>query len=78
MKVGAGLRVDQFRASLGNKIFGHLGLMESAALVADALGMLPDRITQSVEPVIAECNVASEHVRVNPVRFPACARSRAV
>jgi 4-hydroxy-tetrahydrodipicolinate reductase len=64
MKVGAGLRVDQFKASLGNKIFGHLGLMESAALVADALGMIPDRITQSVEPVIAEGNVESEHVKV--------------
>lgn len=66
MKVGAGLRVDRFKASLGNKIFGHLGLMESAALVADALGMIPDRITQSVEPVIAEGNVESEHVRVKP------------
>jgi hypothetical protein len=64
MKVGAGLRVDQFKASVGNKIFGHLGLMESAALVADALGMIPDRITQSVDPVIAEGNVESKHVRV--------------
>ena len=64
VKVGAGMSVDQFRASLGTRIFGHLGLIESAALVADALGMIPDRITQCVEPVIAECNVESAHLRV--------------
>ena len=66
MKVGAGLSVDQFKASLGNKIFGHLGLMESAALVADSIGMIPDRITQSLEPVIAEQAVQSEYVKVRP------------
>ena len=66
MKVGTGLSVDQFKASLGNKIFGHLGLMESAALVADSIGMIPDRITQSLEPVIAEQAVQSEYVKVRP------------
>lgn len=65
-KVGAGLSVDQFKANLGKKIFGHIGLMESAALVADGVGMIPDRITQSVEPVVAEASVESEHVKVKP------------
>ncbi len=64
MKVGAGLSVEQFNAGLGKSIFGHLGLMESAALVADAIGMIPDRITQSLEPVIAEEALQSEHVEV--------------
>jgi 2,4-diaminopentanoate dehydrogenase len=64
MKVGAGLSVDEFKTNIGKKIFGHLGLMESAALVADALGMIPDRITQSLEPVIAEQAVQSEYVKV--------------
>lgn len=66
MKVGAGLSVDEFKTNIGKKIFGHLGLMESAALVADALGMIPDRITQSLEPVIAEQAVQSEYVKVKP------------
>jgi 2,4-diaminopentanoate dehydrogenase len=66
MKVGAGLSVDEFKANLGKNIFGHLGLMESAALVADALGMIPDRITQSVEPVIAEQAVQSDYVKIKP------------
>lgn len=66
MKVGAGLSVDQFKAGLGKSIFGHLGLMESAALVADAVGMIPDRITQSVEPVLAQQAFQSEYVKVKP------------
>jgi hypothetical protein len=38
--------------------------MESAALVADALGMIPDRISQTVEPVIAKKACQTEHVGV--------------
>jgi len=66
LKVGAGLSVDEFKANLGTKIFGHIGLMESAALVADGVGMTPDRISQSVEPVIAEQRVESAYVKVAP------------
>ena len=66
IKVGAGLSVPQFNAGLGKSIFGHLGLMESAALVADAIDMIPDRITQSLEPVIAEDALQSEHFKVKP------------
>src|SRR3990172_12434298 len=62
-KVGAGLSVDEFKANLGKTIFGHVGLMESAALVADGVGMIPDRITQSVEPVVAETSLQSEHIK---------------
>jgi hypothetical protein len=65
-KVGAGLSADQFKANLGKTIFGHVGLMESVALVADGVGVIPDQIAQSVEPVIAETGVESDHVKVNP------------
>jgi 4-hydroxy-tetrahydrodipicolinate reductase len=64
LKVGAGLSVEQFKARLGKQFFGHAGLMESAALVADGLGMIPDRITQTVEPVIAQQMCQTEHVTV--------------
>ena len=63
-KVGAGLTVDEFKTRLGQNIFGHLGLLESAALVADSIGMIPDRISQSVEPVIAVRDVQSQYVKV--------------
>jgi 4-hydroxy-tetrahydrodipicolinate reductase len=64
LKIGAGLSIDQFRASLGKTIFGHVGLLESAALVADGVGMIPDRITQTVEPIVAEEAVYTDHVKV--------------
>jgi 4-hydroxy-tetrahydrodipicolinate reductase len=64
LKVGAGLSVEQFKARLGKHFFGHAGLMESAALVADGLGMIPDRISQTVEPVIAQQTCQTEHVTV--------------
>jgi hypothetical protein len=64
LKVGAGLTVEQFKSSLGKTIFGHVGLLESAALVADGIGLIPNRITQSVEPVIAEQAVETEYVKV--------------
>jgi hypothetical protein len=66
LKVGAGLSVDQFKVNLGTTIFGHVGLMESAALVADAIGLIPDQIAQSVEPIVAETCVESEHVKIKP------------
>lgn len=64
LKVGAGLSVEQFKQKLGKEFFGHAGLMESAALVADGLGMIPDRISQTVEPVISQQARETEHVSV--------------
>jgi 4-hydroxy-tetrahydrodipicolinate reductase len=64
LKVGAGVTVEQFKARLGKEFFGHAGLMESAAVVADALGVFPDRISQTVEPVIAQQMCQTAHVSV--------------
>lgn len=64
LKVGAGLTTQTFKANLGKTFFGHVGLLESAALVADGLGMRPDKISQSIEPVIAERPASTEYVEV--------------
>lgn len=66
LKVGAGLSIQEFKASLGRTIFGHVGLLESAALVADELGMRPDGISQKIEPIPADQAVATDHVHVGP------------
>ncbi|MGE3174592.1 MAG: dihydrodipicolinate reductase [Planctomycetota bacterium] len=52
-KVGAGLSQEEFRAQLATGRFGHIGMRESVALVARALGFETDAIEQTVEPVIA-------------------------
>jgi 4-hydroxy-tetrahydrodipicolinate reductase len=52
-KVGAGLSVAEFEQQLATGRFGHIGMRESVALVARALGLGVDRIEQTVEPVLA-------------------------
>ena len=53
-KVGAGLTREEFLAGVAAKKLGHVGLSESAALIALGLGLPIDEITETIEPVIAE------------------------
>jgi 4-hydroxy-tetrahydrodipicolinate reductase len=63
-KVGAGMTVDEFAAEiLGEE--GHIGLTESVAMIADALGFNLDEITESGEPVIAKEPIETDDVRVS-------------
>jgi 4-hydroxy-tetrahydrodipicolinate reductase len=66
LKVGAGLTVAEFQARAREGRIGHVGLRESAALVAKALGwpVQMDRIGHSLTPVVAEQDVWSDEVRV--------------
>lgn len=52
-KVGASLTVAEFEQQMATGRFGHIGMRESVALVAKALGFDVDAIEQTVEPVIA-------------------------
>jgi 4-hydroxy-tetrahydrodipicolinate reductase len=53
-KVGAGLTREEFSAGVAAKRLGHVGLSESAALIALGLGLPIDEITETIEPVIAK------------------------
>ena len=53
-KVGAGLSHEEFLAGVAAKRLGHVGLSESAAMIALGLGLPIDDITETIEPVIAE------------------------
>ena len=53
-KVGAGMTSQEFAAGVAAKKLGHVGLSESAALIALGLGLPIDEITETIEPVIAE------------------------
>ena len=63
-KIGAGLDIDAFRARVERKEIRHVGLTESIAMVAEAMGWKLDRITDVVEPWIADQPVASDKVSV--------------
>lgn len=52
-KVGAGLTEEEFRAGVASRRLGHVGLSESAAIIALGLGLPIHEITETIEPVIA-------------------------
>jgi len=67
-KIGAGLSVEEFKDQMKrNIITGHVGLRQSIAMVADALGWNLQRIeVKDAEPVIAERPVDSGSTKVKP------------
>ncbi len=52
-KVGAGLTRQEFLKGVAERRLGHVGLSESAAIIALGLGLPIDEITETIEPVIA-------------------------
>jgi 4-hydroxy-tetrahydrodipicolinate reductase len=65
-KIGVGLKAEEFKEKIGRGyITGHVGLKESIAMIADALGWKLRSIEiDRVEPVIAERTVESEGIKV--------------
>ena len=63
-KIGAGLSVTEFDAAVAGGAFGHVGLQESAAMLAAGLGWRLDEISESIEPVVLDRDVRSEHASV--------------
>ncbi len=64
-KVGVGMTEEGFREAIERrKITGHVGLAQSAALIARALGRRLERAEEGFEPVLAEREVESSGVRV--------------
>lgn len=53
-KIGAGLRVSEFRERLAAGGFGHVGLGESMHLLAHCLGLQIARWEEHIEPVLAD------------------------
>ena len=53
-KIGAGMSVEEFRAKVAEGVIKHVGLPESVAMVADALGLAVDEITETIEPKVAD------------------------
>jgi len=53
-KVGAGLTRHEFDEGVAAKKLGHVGLSESAAIIALGLGLPIDEISETIKPVLAE------------------------
>ena len=65
-KIGAGLTPEQFRKGVAAGTLRHVGFSESIQMIGDALGWVLDRITDELEPKIAEQAVESELLAVDP------------
>jgi hypothetical protein len=65
-KIGAGLTTEQFQKRVDDGSIRHVGFTESIAMIADALGWTLDRITDHVEPKLAQVTVSSEFLAVDP------------
>ncbi len=65
-KIGAGRTLEEFKKLVTTGILKHVGLPESIAMIASGLGCRLDEITESIEPVIANKQVKTEFVVVEP------------
>jgi hypothetical protein len=65
-KIGAGLTTEQFQKKVDDGSVRHVGLTESIAMIADAMGWTLDRITDEIQPKLATVTISSEYLAVDP------------
>ena len=65
-KIGAGLTTEQFQKKVDDGSVRHVGLTESIAMIADAMGWTLDRITDDIQPKLATVTISSEFLAVDP------------
>ncbi|MBL7118709.1 dihydrodipicolinate reductase [Candidatus Bathyarchaeota archaeon] len=63
-KIGAGITVEQFKNDVEDGKLGHVGLLESIAMLSDGLGLGVDRSEQIVEPVVADRDLETQYLTV--------------
>ncbi len=63
-KIGSGLPPAEFRKLFREGKMGHVGLVESLALVAHCLDWKIGKITETCEPVIADHNIKTQFLEV--------------
>jgi 2,4-diaminopentanoate dehydrogenase len=65
-KIGSGLTNEQFQRKVADGSVRHVGLAESVSMIADALGWKLEKITDQIQPKIADATVESEYIAVDP------------
>jgi 4-hydroxy-tetrahydrodipicolinate reductase len=65
-KTGAGMTPDEFAEAIAGGRMGHIGLAESAVLLALGLGRRADAVEDQIEPIIASGVRQSEFLTVQP------------
>jgi 4-hydroxy-tetrahydrodipicolinate reductase len=65
-KIGAGLTREAFQKKVEAGTVRHVGLTESISMIADAFGWKLEKITDEIQPKIADRQVSSEFLTVEP------------
>jgi 4-hydroxy-tetrahydrodipicolinate reductase len=65
-KIGAGLLPSDFEKKVAEGTIKHVGLPESVGLISLAMGWKLGEIQERITPVIAERELRSEHITVQP------------
>jgi len=63
-KIGAGLTLPQFHEKVAAGTLRHVGLTESAHMIAHHLGWKLDKVTEDLSPVIAEKDIAGGYIPI--------------
>jgi hypothetical protein len=63
-RVGAGLSLGQFGRAVTEGTVRHVGLVESAHMIARTLGWKLDRVDETLEPAVAPRDLDTEHLRI--------------
>jgi len=63
-RVGAGLNLGQFRRAVTEGTVRHVGLVESAYLIASGLGWKLERVDETLEPAIAPRDLDTQELRI--------------
>ncbi len=65
-KIGCGLTTEQFQARVDIGTVRHVGLTESIAMIAGAMGWKLDRVTDQIQPVVSKEGISSPLLTVAP------------
>lgn len=63
-KIGAGLSLEEFETLVKSGIIRHVGLTESLGMISAVLGWKLDKITESIEPIVAKKSIKSPYIAV--------------
>jgi 4-hydroxy-tetrahydrodipicolinate reductase len=64
-KIGSGLTTEQFQKKVDDQSVRHVGLAESVTMIAEAFGWRLDKVTDEIQPKIADKTVESEYLAVD-------------
>jgi len=64
--IGAGLSPQQFLDGVKKGVIGHIGLLETAAMVARCLGICLDELKQKKEPIVTRRRRESSFISIQP------------